>query len=68
MPTTNCGADTPMKESTIRIWSMRLPRHTAARSPIVRPRVNSQTIAPTISRSVAGKREVISSDTWLLCR
>ena len=36
--------------------------------PMVRPRINSQVIAATISSSVAGIRAAISDDTCDFCR
>ena len=60
---TNCGAETPTNDATISVESTQVPRLTAAISPIVSPITSSQTMAPAISSSVAGRREAISSAT-----
>jgi hypothetical protein len=63
---TNCGADTPMKESVIAVLSALLPRRRAANRPAGKPISNSKAMAATISTSVAGSRAMICSPTCVL--
>ncbi len=61
---TNVGNETPSNDSVMNTWLVKLPRLSAAYTPMGTPMASARKAATNDNSSVAGNRSAISRDTF----
>ena len=63
IPIKKVGSDTPSNDTIMKIWLVKVPRLSAAYTPIGIPKDKAMTAATSANSSVAGKRSASSPET-----